>query len=200
MAGSLPTTPEFRTIDFMSIHPVTKSMSNSGRSFRRITGGHRFKFTLDYNDSLTRDQYEPLFAFIQKQKNSFDTFTVTLPDKVTPRGVATGSPLVNGASQTGSSIITDGWSASVTGIMKAGDILKFSGHTKVYMVTDDANSNGTGQATINISPALMSSPADNEIITVVSVPFTVHLVDDALRYKGKPGGFYNIEISVEESY
>lgn len=200
MSGSLPTSPEFRTIDFDSVHSVTMSNANSGRSFRRLIGGHNFSFKLKYNNSLSREQVETIFGFLQKQKNGFDTFTVNLPDKNTPRGVATGTPLVNGASQTGSSLITDGWTVSVTGIMKRGDILKLNGHSKVYMVTDDANSNASGQATINISPALIVSPADNESVIVNSVPFTVTVDGEVTGYQAVPGGLYSITVPLIEVY
>jgi len=105
-------------------------------------------------------------------------------------GVATGTPLVNGASQTGASLITDGWTNSQTGILKAGDLLTIAGVfavnpvTKValsrlqtFVVTADANSgSSTGPATLSIYPSIVTSgttqtvsasPADNAAITVI---------------------------------
>lgn len=89
---------------------------------------------------------------------------------LTPRGVGTGTPLVNGAGQTGYDLVTDGWTISQTGIMKKGDWLQLgSGSTaRLYKVMADANSNGTGQATLTLWPKLRSSPADNAVITVNS--------------------------------
>lgn len=88
----------------------------------------------------------------------------------TARGAATGSPLVKGASQTGYDLITDGWTNGVTGILKAGDWIQLgSGSTaRLYKVMADANSNGSGEATLTLWPALRSSPADNAVITVSS--------------------------------
>jgi hypothetical protein len=104
-------------------------------------------------------------------------------------GAQGGTPLVNGASQTGASLITDGWSNSITGVVKAGDVFTVAGVYKVnpvskvstgvlqqFVVTADANSNGSGQATISISPSITTStafqtvsgsPADNAAITMV---------------------------------
>lgn len=115
-------------------------------------------------------------------------------------GVATGTPLVNGASQTSTyasvkdtytqSLVTDGWTNSTTGILKAGDIFTIAGVFAVnpvtketlpflrqFTVTADADSGATtGPATLTITPPIITSgafqtasaaPADNAAITVV---------------------------------
>lgn len=114
-------------------------------------------------------------------------------------GVATGTPLVNGAAQNvtyvaakdtwSQTIVTNGWTNSVTGILKAGDIITFAGSfavnpsTKVstarlqtFTVLVDANSGATtGPATLTISPPIITSgayqtvtaaPANGAAITV----------------------------------
>lgn len=115
-------------------------------------------------------------------------------------GVATGTPLVNGASQgvtwaaskdTGTqSLITNGWTNSTTGILKAGDVITIGGVYAVnpvtkatlsflrqFVVTADADSGAsTGPATLTISPPIITSgafktcsaaPADDAVITVL---------------------------------
>ena len=120
------------------------------------------------------------------------------------KGVATGTPLVNGAGQSvtyasltsGSSfwqstLITDGWTASTTGILKAGDVFTIAGVYAVnpiskestgalqqFTVLADADSGATtGPATLTVSPPIIASgvhqtvsaaPADNAAITVVN--------------------------------
>lgn len=102
-------------------------------------------------------------------------------------GAQGGTPLVNGANQTGSSLITDGWTAA-TAILKRGDIFTIGGVNMVnpqnkqdvgalqqFVVTADQTSSGGGADTIPISPAIVTtgayqnvtvSPADNAVITV----------------------------------
>lgn len=120
-------------------------------------------------------------------------------------GVATGTPLVNGASQTSAyadvkntmtqSLITDGWTNSTTGIVKAGDVFTIAGVFAVnpvtkatlpflrqFVVTADAGSGATtGPATLTIYPAIITSgafqncsaaPADNAAITVLGTGST----------------------------
>lgn len=109
-----------------------------------------------------------------------------MPTHVT--GAFAGTPLVNGANQTGSSIITDGWTASITGLFKKNDVVQFAGVYGVnpvtyrntgklqdFRITADIDSDGSGNATLTIEPALTiagksqtvtASPADNAVITV----------------------------------
>jgi hypothetical protein len=123
-------------------------------------------------------------------------------------GAHAGTPLVNGASQNttyllakagtngnSQSLITDGWSNSITGILKAGDVITIAGvyavnpvpaegttgkkvlpYLQQFTVLADADSGAsTGPATLTISPAIITSgpyqtvsaaPADNAAITV----------------------------------
>ncbi len=118
-------------------------------------------------------------------------------------GALGGTPLVNGANQglinAGStdnpyaattSLVTDGWTASVATRLKAGDVITLAGVNSVnpetkadngslmqFVVTADAASDGAGNATVVISPAIIAGgafqnvtarPADNAAITVVS--------------------------------
>ena len=117
-----------------------------------------------------------------------------------PQGVASGSPLVNGASQSGRTLVTDGWTPSTTGILKAGDFIGIAGQTKVYMVTADATSDAAGNATLTIEPALMATPADNAALVVRNVPFTLALATDTLEMAVQPPVLYNFSLSLVEAY
>lgn len=74
-----------------------------------------------------------------------------------------GTVLVNGASQTGSSLIVDGLDSTP----QLGDIFKIAGVDLIYTVTATPTVT-SGGATIAINPALDSSPADNAAITFLS--------------------------------
>ena len=74
-----------------------------------------------------------------------------------------GTVLVNGASQTGTSLAMD----ALTAAPQAGDVFKVAGIDLVYTVTADATVS-SGGSTVSINPALASSPADNAAITFLS--------------------------------
>jgi hypothetical protein len=106
-------------------------------------------------------------------------------------GTKAGTPLVNGASQTGASLVTDGWTAS-SAVLKKGDIFTIAGVFRVHPETKAvtatlqqfvATADGTGNLTVAIAPPIVTSgasqnmsgsPADNAAITVVGTASTAH--------------------------
>ena len=98
----------------------------------------------------------------------FDVAHPALPGSgIAPHGAGGGTPLVQGGSQPGTSLVTDDWTPNITKVVAGGDVIKIAGLTPLYRVRDDANSNGSGAATLIITPAIPvgSSPADNAAIT-----------------------------------
>ena len=75
--------------------------------------------------------------------------------------------VTNGASQTGSSLVTNGWAANVTGLLNYGDVFTIPGVYAVnpknrqstgtlqnFVVTAQVNTDGFGNATIPMYPAI----------------------------------------------
>lgn len=115
-------------------------------------------------------------AFLLQLKGRVNTFYAYDPDCKEPRGVATGTPLVKGAGQTGTSLLIDGCTPNVTGWLLAGDYFTANGEMK--QLTQPVNTNGSGEATLYFEPMLRSSPADNAPLTVRNCTVQMILVDD----------------------
>ncbi|MCK5641910.1 MAG: hypothetical protein KAJ19_13995 [Gammaproteobacteria bacterium] len=135
-------------------------------------------------------------AFFTSLRGRFGTFYGYDPARTSPRGIGTGTPLVNGASQTGHSLVTDGWTISQTGIMKAGDPLEVDG--KYYMMAEDVNSDGSGNATLEIEPKLRTSPPTNDPITVTNPKVIMRLADDAIGWDESTAKFYRFQFNAVE--
>lgn len=82
-------------------------------------------------------------------------------DGVRPR-LANGQ--VNGGSQTGNSLVTDGWDANQL-ILSEGDPLQII-EGQLFQATDDVLSDGSGNATIPVWPAMKTSPPDGKIVEI----------------------------------
>lgn len=137
--------------------------------------GYRWKFTLSYENlsAANRAAMLALIAQLRGQSNR-----VRLPVFDNPkRGVYGGTPLVDGASQTGNTLNLKGATATVTNWIRAGDYFSVivNGEPELKMSTADANSNGSGQIVgLTFEPKLRASPADSAVIYVddgvLSVP------------------------------
>ena len=81
-------------------------------------------------------------------------------------GVWTGSPVVDGGSQPlGYAVNIRGATASVTDYARAGDFIRITGGSNcIHMITDDADTDGAGLATLSIWPPLRASPPDASVI------------------------------------
>ena len=196
MSGTFPTSPAFNSLSISCVQPTFISRSISGRRQARQTHGQYFKMTASF-PPMTRAQFAPIHAFVLKQRGQYESFQVVPPVVNAGLGSPAGTPLVNGADQTGRTIVTDGWNNAIV-IFKAGDYLKFANHDKVYTVTADVTSSGAGAATIAIEPALITSPATDSAITYTSVPFTVALTSRVQEFSTGTTGLFEFEIDLEE--
>lgn len=109
-----------------------------------------------------------------------------------------GTPLINGANQHSNStpqansqnLITDGWTAAAASRLKAGDVFTIAGvndvnpktygdlgYLKKFVVLADGSSDGSGNLTLSIAPAIVTTgpyqnvtaaPADNAALTIVT--------------------------------
>lgn len=152
-------------------------------------------------DILNRDQAETYNAFVASLKGRLGTFTLTPAGSGTPRGVATGTPLVNGAGQTGNTLITDGWTNSITGILKAGDFIQLgSGSTAtLHRVLADVNSNGSGQATFDIAPKIVTAPSDNATIVVSNPVGVFRMRENLIPVDIRPPNQHSIRFSARQA-
>jgi hypothetical protein len=198
VSGTFPSSPAFNSLNVKSIQPSFVSRTISGRRQARQIAGQFFTMTATF-PPLTRAEFAPIDAFIMKQRGQYETFQLVLPVLSTGLGSPAGTPLVAGASQTGRSIITDGWTNDIQ-IFKAGDYLKFANHDKVYKVTADVSSHASlGTATIAIEPALITSPVNDSAITHSSVPFTVSLTTGVQEFSTGNSGLFSFEVDFSEA-
>lgn len=207
MSGTLPSSPAPRDFRIRSANGTSVSVGQSMAIQARSRNAQRWGLKLIYAP-MTREDWAPLFAFFAKQRGRYESFQMVLPAPLyTPQGSIPGSPVVDNevgsptALQTGLRVVnTKGWTNSQTGVLKAGDFVKFTGHGKVYMVTADADSDGSGKAAIAIEPALLAGPAHESAITVSSVPFTVKLASDTLESDLAVNPEFGLEVEMMEAY
>jgi len=198
MAGAFPiSSANFDTLGIKSIQKTLISESASGKKLVRQIDGQKFGFTANIIIAKRSDVYGELMAFIMKQRSSKENFTIIPPEIEDARGTASGTP--NGTASAGATSITLGGSGS--GTLKAGDFIKFTNHTKVYMVVEDQSDISTG--TLTIEPPLRTAVSSTDI-TYNNVPFTVYLINDLQEFgasgSDKDGNvLYKFQLDVQEA-
>ena len=205
MSGAFPiATSKFETMGIKSIQNTIVSKSINGKKLSRTVDNQRFGFTARVITSTRSDVYGNLMAFIIKQRSRKENFTIIPPDVSSTKGNETGSVLVNGVHAVGDTTIAmDAFASDGAGRFKAGDLIKFASHNKVYMIVEDVTSSSNA-STVTIEPPLITALADNSAVTYTNVPFTVHLENDIQEFgavgSNKDGEvLYQFEFDVEET-
>ena len=200
MSGTFPTSPAASSVTIKSIEPTLVSVTQNLKRQVRRRGGQRWQLDVEF-PPMTRAEFAPIYAFAVKQQGQFETFTYTPPVISTTQGDVSESPVVNGAVSVGASQATlDGFSSAQSGIIKAGDFFKFSGHTKVYMATADVDFVGSGTTSINFAPNLLNAVSNDETITIASVPFTVAFTQDISQFNTDATALFGFTMSLIEVF
>lgn len=163
----LPTSPAPKSITLTQVTNVA-SLRNifNLTTQKQVYGGQMWiaEVTLPL---MERAQAELWNSFLISLNGPEGTFWLGDPTATSPQGSASGSPVVDGAGQVGGSLATTGWTPSITGILKAGDYIQVGNY--LYKLKQDADSDGSGDAILEIWPNLRSpSPADASAIITES--------------------------------
>ena len=153
---------------------------------------------------VKRSDSEYWNSFLLRLRGQFGTFLLGDPNAATPRGSASsaaGTPVVNGASQTGNELNIDGLPASAVGYLLAGDYIQLgsAASARLYKVLEDVNSNSSGEATLNLWPDLRSSPADGATLTVTGAKGLFRLATNDATWTINTAGFYSISFAAVEA-
>lgn len=205
MSGTFPiASSKFESFNFKSIQNTIISKSNSGKKLARQIDGQRWGFTVSIITSTRDSAYGELMAFIVKQRSQFENFIIVPNEISSARGTETNILYVNGNQTAGDTTIAiDNFASDSAGRLKAGDVIKFASHDKVYMVVADVTPS-SGEATVTIEPPLVENIADNSIVSYDNVPFTVYLTNDIQEFgvvgTNKNGELlYKFELDLEEA-
>jgi hypothetical protein len=165
--------PDRLPVSAVQWRPVTNvEQARSPFTFERQTYVHQGQMwaaTINL-PPMRRDRAEMWVGFVLGLNGVEGTFLMGPPAYPRARGVATGTPLVMGAGQAARTLVTDGWTPNVAGILRAGDFIQLGSGaaSRLHKLVQDAASNGSGQATLEIWPRLRSAPADDAPLTVTA--------------------------------
>jgi hypothetical protein len=199
MSGAFPTSKKPSVFNFSSNRPNSTAYTLSGKRSVKQFAAQYFTFSVQM-PPMNQADFMQFYSFLVKQKGSFDTFTFQYPLENQGVDKAQTDIAVNGSASAGATQVPmDGFSTSTNDVLKAGDIIKFANHNKIYMITDDENANSSGEvAAVDIEPPLQAAVVNNEAVTVNQPSFTVALQQDDLVYSTDAAGFFTLSFDVRE--
>lgn len=198
---TLPNIPAL-TAEFRVVYVIAESESPFSLSQQTYDwGGARWEGEIVI-EAASWEENCLMKAFIMQCKGKTNSFLFGDPEYLVrgPRGAVAGTLLVKGASQAGASLIVDGFANSTTGVVKAGDYLQLGTGTsaRLYGILADANSDGTGTATISLDRPLRSTPSDNAAVVITGAKGAMKLADNNIGWSANPTGVSKIVIPFKE--
>ena len=183
----------YKALDWQSNTRSRVTTAVSGKVQRIKTGAQHWSFKLQ-SPSMTRAEFMADYSFLVQLDGQVTSFTIISPEIGSARGTASGT-LTNDATVAAgqSACQTDGGS----GTLLKGDLIKFSNHDKVYMVTADKTISGTNDA-INFYPPLVTGITSSTTVTYDNVPVKVYMDKDEVKFITQTDGAFKYEIVLNE--
>src|ERR1019366_2139050 len=129
---------------------------------------------------LTGAQAPAWIAFLMNLRGTLNVFQIGDPLSRAPQGSGAGSPVVNGAAQSGYTLATRGWTAGASGVLLPRDWLQIG--YRLYRNLGIANADGSGAATLSIWPQIRESPNDGDTIVTSNTKGLFRLKGNPRKY------------------
>ncbi len=181
------------------------SQSESPFTFAQQTykhQGERWEGEVTFKPVRRADAAE-IQAFLGELYGAYGTFLYGDPDFLVQglRGSGGGTPLVKGASQTGNTLLIDGLTSATSNVYKKGDYFQLGSGTssRLYMITQNINSNTAGEATLQFVPALRLSPSDNAAVTFAGAKGLFRASENTAQWDTDSAMIYGITFAFKEA-
>jgi hypothetical protein len=186
-----------QNITLESVTPTIVLKTINGREQRTQVAGQYFTFTSTFGN-LSEEEGKALLGFIGEVRGNLTTFTMVFDGSNlgNSSGVYSGSISATGSANA-STVTATSSATSGNNVFKAGDLIKFANHNKVYMVTATVNATTGGALSIPISPPLRTA-VSSTAVTHKSVPITVRLAEDVNGFTMDPSLFSSYDMKFIE--
>lgn len=209
--------PGFAKVKFSSQNQTQVSRTISGRGVTASPGYHMWSFDISYNP-LTREEFEPVSAFLEGRRGRLKPFYVILPQHSRPQDSSfrtlcennLSAITVSGAYNAGAqNLMISGVSS---GTPKTGDFFTVTdssdtNHKKAYKIVrvEDSTTYQTGttaptstQRRIWTQPALSRAVTSGSVVNFVDPKFRVIQKGDTFEYDLDTDNLYQFSLSLEE--
>ena len=177
---TMPTAPDVQVMG-MGLESATLEgrSKQTGKTQASIQPYALWEIDLEF-PKMSREEAGPWVSFFAQLRGKGGSFTFPIPGTSVPLSGYTGAVgAVNGASQTGYSLITDGWTGSQR-ILNQGDPFTVNGELKIVRTNVDCVA---GAATIDFDPPLRNSPDNDAALTINNPTVILASTKDTPKWK-----------------
>ena len=216
------TGPGFASVKLTNDQRVLSTRTNSQRLISRAIAGQKWKIDINYHP-MTRDEFEPVYAFLLAKQGPMNSFFVSLPQYRTVQNSAWETVLstnnnvisVAGAVAAGKSeIIIDSANPTTIGADSKypmpGELFTFTDsadatHKKAYMITTVEHADGhqgsqpsSDTIRINFSPPLAKNVANDAVVNFKNPKIKVIMPQPLSTYTLNKDNLYSFSLKLEE--
>lgn len=192
---TFPSSPKPSGMQWRLVMPAQNNVSGwTGQ--RQVLASNRgwWECSVTLPPIVGRAAARPWKSFIAQARGMANDFRV--PVDPTPQSALTNTVLVQGAGQTGRSIVTDGWPNSTT-VLSAGDYVTIG--DQLLQLTANVTSNGSGVATLTFEPPIRTAPADNAPVEYKNPYALMYFVEEPMQSVGL-ADVYTIGFELREAF
>lgn len=192
---TFPSTPKPNGMSWRLVMPAQTNVSEwTGRRQTIASGRGWWECQLSLPPIVGTTNVNAWRAFIAKSRGKANDFQI--PVDPTAQSSAVATPLVNGASQTGRTLNTDGWPVSST-VLVAGQFVTIN--NQLLQLTENVTSNGSGVATLTFEPPIRTAPSDNAAIEFRNPYCLMYMVEEP-TLSVENGYVYSLSLNLRESF
>lgn len=197
-SATLATDIGFTAVNFQQ-RTITKiTQTASGRSVRTSNATTLWAGTLQFVPG-TQAQYRPIQAFFAKARGPLNDFYVRIPGVSDFIGTDGASTLqVNTLATVGATSVVINNISGGTSVIKAGNVIQFAGHDKVYMVVADVNA-VSGNSTFTIEPPIITQTSPGASVTYKNPYFKMFATSDLQEFQYTNDGLVAYRVDVQET-
>lgn len=201
---SLPTVTGIAGIELRAINAVAYSQSPftfAGQAHAYSGQTWQADVTLP---PMNRDDAEEWVSFLISLRGQFGTFLLGDPAALTPRGLAAtlaGTPVVNGAGQTGGSLNISGASRNKVNWLRAGDYLQIGtgSDSRLYKTLTNVSTDNNGECTVDLWPHIRTAPANGTSIITSNTKGVFRLASNETSWSINEASIYGITFGAIEA-
>ncbi len=192
---TFPSSPKPAGMEWRLIMPSQNNVSGfTGQ--RQVVASNRgwWECSITLPPIVGTTAVKPWRAYIAQARGMVNDFRI--PVHPTAQSALSNTVLVQGAGQTGRSIVSDGWPASVTAL-SAGDYITIG--DQLLQLTANVVSNSAGVATLTFEPPIRRAPADNAPVEYKN-PFALMYFTEEPTLSVGLGDVYSLGFTLRESF